>query len=184
MPYQNFPGGRIGICVKENKYHDKRCYPTLQDLLYHPETLACSLPLCLVWISLHSQTHLPSKDANLASANHPRASLIVLGHKPRRVQSLRDLMGSIHVRQCYSVLLSERRVKIKQWIKRKRWLLFRLQTLLKNYQPKLFLSRNLEGDVALRSSAAVYTYCKSRGLFAGVSLEGTCLIERKETNRK
>ncbi|OXB57853.1 UNVERIFIED_CONTAM: hypothetical protein H355_000786, partial [Colinus virginianus] len=47
-----------------------------------------------------------------------------------------------------------------------------------------FLSRNLEGDVALRSSAAVYTYCKSRGLFAGVSLEGTCLIERKETNRK
>ncbi|KAL7988023.1 hypothetical protein Chor_006942 [Crotalus horridus] len=44
------------------------------------------------------------------------------------------------------------------------------------------LGRNLEGDVALRSSAAVYTYCKSRGLFAGVSLEGTCLIERKETN--
>ncbi|XP_042658878.1 SH3 domain-containing YSC84-like protein 1 isoform X2 [Tyto alba] len=46
------------------------------------------------------------------------------------------------------------------------------------------LGRNLEGDVALRSSAAVYTYCKSRGLFAGVSLEGTCLIERKETNCK
>ncbi|NXK44356.1 SH3Y1 protein, partial [Chauna torquata] len=46
------------------------------------------------------------------------------------------------------------------------------------------LGRNLEGDVALRSSAAVYTYCKSRGLFAGVSLEGACLIERKETNRK
>uniref|UniRef100_A0A8D2KRF1 SH3 domain-containing YSC84-like protein 1 n=1 Tax=Varanus komodoensis TaxID=61221 RepID=A0A8D2KRF1_VARKO len=46
------------------------------------------------------------------------------------------------------------------------------------------LGRNLEGDVALRSSAAVYTYCKSRGLFAGVSLEGSCLIERKETNSK
>ncbi|XP_060090691.1 SH3 domain-containing YSC84-like protein 1 [Heteronotia binoei] len=46
------------------------------------------------------------------------------------------------------------------------------------------LGRNLEGDIALRSSAAVYTYCKSRGLFAGVSLEGSCLIERKETNRK
>ncbi|CAI5769492.1 domain-containing YSC84 1 [Podarcis lilfordi] len=46
------------------------------------------------------------------------------------------------------------------------------------------LGRNLEGDVALRSSAAVYTYCKSRGLFAGVSLEGSCLIERKETNGK
>nr|XP_058934894.1 SH3 domain-containing YSC84-like protein 1 isoform X2 [Kogia breviceps] len=46
------------------------------------------------------------------------------------------------------------------------------------------LGRNLEGDVSLRSSAAVFTYCKSRGLFAGLSLEGSCLIERKETNRK
>uniref|UniRef100_H2ZWG4 SH3 domain-containing YSC84-like protein 1 n=1 Tax=Latimeria chalumnae TaxID=7897 RepID=H2ZWG4_LATCH len=46
------------------------------------------------------------------------------------------------------------------------------------------LGRNLEGDVALRSSAAVYTYCKSRGLFAGISLEGSCLIERKVTNKK
>ncbi|XP_019607558.2 SH3 domain-containing YSC84-like protein 1 isoform X2 [Rhinolophus sinicus] len=46
------------------------------------------------------------------------------------------------------------------------------------------LGRNLEGNVALRSSAAVFTYCKSRGLFAGLSLEGSCLIERKETNRK
>ncbi|KAJ6665919.1 hypothetical protein lerEdw1_001391 [Lerista edwardsae] len=46
------------------------------------------------------------------------------------------------------------------------------------------LGRNLEGDVALRSSAAVFTYCRSRGLFAGVSLEGSCLIERKETNSK
>ncbi|KAE8604952.1 hypothetical protein XENTR_v10014907 [Xenopus tropicalis] len=46
------------------------------------------------------------------------------------------------------------------------------------------LGRNLEGDVAIRSSAAVYTYCKSRGLFAGISLEGSGLIERKDTNRK
>ncbi|XP_043534750.1 SH3 domain-containing YSC84-like protein 1 [Chiloscyllium plagiosum] len=46
------------------------------------------------------------------------------------------------------------------------------------------IGRNLEGDVAVRSSAAVYTYCKSRGLFAGISLEGSYLIERKETNRK
>ncbi|KAM5165688.1 SH3 domain-containing YSC84-like protein 1 [Mantella aurantiaca] len=46
------------------------------------------------------------------------------------------------------------------------------------------LGRNLEGDVAIRSSAAVFTYCKSRGLFAGISLEGSGLIERKETNRK
>uniref|UniRef100_A0A8C2UR81 SH3 domain-containing YSC84-like protein 1 n=1 Tax=Chinchilla lanigera TaxID=34839 RepID=A0A8C2UR81_CHILA len=46
------------------------------------------------------------------------------------------------------------------------------------------MGRNLEGNVALRSPAAVFTYCKSRGLFAGISLEGSCLIERKETNRK
>uniref|UniRef100_A0A668RB58 SH3 domain-containing YSC84-like protein 1 n=1 Tax=Oreochromis aureus TaxID=47969 RepID=A0A668RB58_OREAU len=46
------------------------------------------------------------------------------------------------------------------------------------------VGRNVEADVALRSTAAVYTYCRSRGLFAGISLEGSCLIERKETNRK
>nr|XP_015213718.1 PREDICTED: SH3 domain-containing YSC84-like protein 1 [Lepisosteus oculatus] len=46
------------------------------------------------------------------------------------------------------------------------------------------LGRNVEADVALRSTAAVYTYCKSRGLFAGISLEGSYLIERRETNRK
>ncbi|XP_048387191.1 SH3 domain-containing YSC84-like protein 1 [Stegostoma tigrinum] len=46
------------------------------------------------------------------------------------------------------------------------------------------IGRNLEGDVAVRNTAAVYTYCKSRGLFAGISLEGSYLIERKETNRK
>lgn len=46
------------------------------------------------------------------------------------------------------------------------------------------LGRNLEADVAFRSMAAVYSYCKSRGLYAGVSLVGSYLIERKETNRK
>ncbi|KAI3366185.1 hypothetical protein L3Q82_010016, partial [Scortum barcoo] len=46
------------------------------------------------------------------------------------------------------------------------------------------MGRNVEADVALRSTAAVFTYCKSRGLFAGISLEGSYLIERKETNRK
>ncbi|XP_031436566.1 SH3 domain-containing YSC84-like protein 1 [Clupea harengus] len=46
------------------------------------------------------------------------------------------------------------------------------------------LGRNLEADVALRSTAAVFSYCKSRGLYAGVSLEGSYLMERKETNRK
>lgn len=44
--------------------------------------------------------------------------------------------------------------------------------------------RNVEADVALRSTAAVFTYCRSRGLFAGISLEGSYLIERKDTNRK
>ncbi|XP_070786648.1 SH3 domain-containing YSC84-like protein 1 isoform X1 [Enoplosus armatus] len=46
------------------------------------------------------------------------------------------------------------------------------------------MGRNVEADVALRSPAAVFTYCRSRGLFAGISLEGSGLIERKETNRK
>ncbi|KAM6958124.1 SH3 domain-containing YSC84-like protein 1 [Tautogolabrus adspersus] len=46
------------------------------------------------------------------------------------------------------------------------------------------MGRNVEADVALRSTAAVFTYCRSRGLFAGISLEGSYLIERKETNRR
>ncbi|CAL8407181.1 unnamed protein product [Arctogadus glacialis] len=46
------------------------------------------------------------------------------------------------------------------------------------------MGRNVEADVLLRSTAAVFTYCRSRGLFAGISLEGSCLIERKETNQK
>lgn len=46
------------------------------------------------------------------------------------------------------------------------------------------LGRNLESDVALRSTAAFYTYSKTRGLFAGISLEGSALIERKAANRK
>nr|XP_057907459.1 SH3 domain-containing YSC84-like protein 1 isoform X2 [Doryrhamphus excisus] len=46
------------------------------------------------------------------------------------------------------------------------------------------VGRNVEADVALRNISAVYTYCKSRGLFAGISLEGSYLIERKDTNRK
>lgn len=46
------------------------------------------------------------------------------------------------------------------------------------------LFRNVEADVAIRSTTAVFTYCRSRGLFAGISLEGSGLIERKETNRK
>uniref|UniRef100_H3CM75 SH3 domain-containing YSC84-like protein 1 n=1 Tax=Tetraodon nigroviridis TaxID=99883 RepID=H3CM75_TETNG len=46
------------------------------------------------------------------------------------------------------------------------------------------VGRNVEADVALRSTAAVFTYCRSRGLFAGISLEGSYLMERKDTNRK
>ncbi|KAM8872195.1 SH3 domain-containing YSC84-like protein 1 isoform 2-T2 [Synchiropus picturatus] len=46
------------------------------------------------------------------------------------------------------------------------------------------MGRNVEADVAVRSTAAVFTYCRSRGLFAGISLEGSYLVERKETNRK
>lgn len=45
-------------------------------------------------------------------------------------------------------------------------------------------NRNLEADVAFRSMAAVFSYCRSRGLYAGVSLVGSYLMERKETNRK
>lgn len=46
------------------------------------------------------------------------------------------------------------------------------------------LGRNLEADVALRSTAAIYTYSKTRGLFAGISVEGSGLIERKDANKK
>lgn len=37
-------------------------------------------------------------------------------------------------------------------------------------------------DTALINPAPMFTYSKSRGLFAGVSLEGTVLIERKDAN--
>ncbi|XP_021368150.1 SH3 domain-containing YSC84-like protein 1 [Mizuhopecten yessoensis] len=46
------------------------------------------------------------------------------------------------------------------------------------------LGRNLEADVALRSPAAIYTYSKTKGLFAGISVEGSALIERKDANKK
>lgn len=46
------------------------------------------------------------------------------------------------------------------------------------------LGRNMEGDVAVRGGAAVYTYSKTKGLFVGLSIEGSAIIERKEANRK
>jgi lipid-binding SYLF domain-containing protein len=39
-------------------------------------------------------------------------------------------------------------------------------------------------DVSLRNIAAFFTYSITRGLFAGMSLEGTILVERKGANRK
>jgi lipid-binding SYLF domain-containing protein len=46
------------------------------------------------------------------------------------------------------------------------------------------LGRNAEADVAVRSPSAIYTYSKTRGLFAGISLEGSGIVERKDANRK
>ncbi|EDV29412.1 uncharacterized protein TRIADDRAFT_18938 [Trichoplax adhaerens] len=46
------------------------------------------------------------------------------------------------------------------------------------------VGRNVEGDVTVKSISAIYTYSKTRGLFAGISLEGSALIERKDTNRR
>lgn len=46
------------------------------------------------------------------------------------------------------------------------------------------LGRNLEGDIAIRSPAAIYTYSKTKGIFAGISVEGSALIERKDANKK
>ncbi|GEQ71742.1 hypothetical protein JCM33374_g5428 [Metschnikowia sp. JCM 33374] len=48
------------------------------------------------------------------------------------------------------------------------------------------LGRNAEaaGTASLKSVSAVFAYSKTKGLFAGVSLEGSAIIERRETNRK
>lgn len=48
------------------------------------------------------------------------------------------------------------------------------------------LGRNAEGagTASLKSAAAVFAYSKTKGLFAGVSLEGSAIIERREANRK
>lgn len=48
------------------------------------------------------------------------------------------------------------------------------------------IGRNAEagGTASLKSVAAVFSYSKTRGLFAGVSLEGSALIERRDANRK
>jgi SH3 domain-containing YSC84-like protein 1 len=45
------------------------------------------------------------------------------------------------------------------------------------------IGRNAEAGGAA-TIAAMYSYSRTKGLFAGVSLEGTVLIERKDTNEK
>jgi lipid-binding SYLF domain-containing protein len=46
------------------------------------------------------------------------------------------------------------------------------------------LGRNAEADIALKSPSAIYSYSKTKGLFAGISIEGSGLIERKDANKK
>ncbi|KAM9889036.1 hypothetical protein OXX80_001862 [Metschnikowia pulcherrima] len=48
------------------------------------------------------------------------------------------------------------------------------------------LGRNAEaaGTASLKSVSAVFAYSKTKGLFAGVSLEGSAILERREANRK
>lgn len=47
------------------------------------------------------------------------------------------------------------------------------------------VGRNAEaaGSASLKSVAAVFSYSKTKGLFAGVSLEGSVLVERRDANR-
>ncbi|SPO04988.1 probable YSC84 Protein involved in the organization of actin cytoskeleton [Cephalotrichum gorgonifer] len=48
------------------------------------------------------------------------------------------------------------------------------------------VGRNAEaaGAASLRSVAAVFSYSRTKGLFAGVSLEGSAIIERRDANEK
>ncbi|PVH23756.1 hypothetical protein CXQ85_004049 [Candidozyma haemuli] len=48
------------------------------------------------------------------------------------------------------------------------------------------LGRNAEaaGTATMGSVSAVFAYSKTKGLFAGVSLEGSAIVERREANRK
>jgi hypothetical protein len=48
------------------------------------------------------------------------------------------------------------------------------------------VGRNAEasGTASIKSIAAVYSYSKTRGLFAGVSLEGSVIVERFDANAK
>lgn len=48
------------------------------------------------------------------------------------------------------------------------------------------VGRNAEaaGAASLKSVAGIFSYSKTKGLFAGVSLEGSAIIERKDANEK
>ncbi|KAF8535983.1 hypothetical protein BDD12DRAFT_853040 [Trichophaea hybrida] len=48
------------------------------------------------------------------------------------------------------------------------------------------VGRNAEasGAASLRSVAGIFSYSKTKGLFAGVSLEGSVIVERKDANSK
>lgn len=48
------------------------------------------------------------------------------------------------------------------------------------------LGRNAEaaGTASLKSAAAIFSYSKTKGLFAGVSLEGSMIVERRDANAK
>lgn len=48
------------------------------------------------------------------------------------------------------------------------------------------LGRNAEvaGNASARNVAAIFSYSKTKGIFAGVSLEGSAIVERREANRK
>lgn len=44
------------------------------------------------------------------------------------------------------------------------------------------VGRNAEAAATIGNLAAIYSYSKTRGLFAGISIEGSVLVERKDTN--
>jgi SH3 domain-containing YSC84-like protein 1 len=48
------------------------------------------------------------------------------------------------------------------------------------------VGRNAEaaGAASLKSVAGIFSYSKTKGLFAGVSLEGSEIIERRDANEK
>lgn len=48
------------------------------------------------------------------------------------------------------------------------------------------IGRNAEasGAASLRGIAAIFSYSQTKGLFAGISLEGSAIVERKDANRR